>query len=537
MSKKTPFNVSIMTVNEPLIEHLQPVEVMDLYEGASHNLHPKGLFSSELFGRRGDPIRQQLFSYIDIRQQIIHPLMYETLVSLKAMYEGIIQGTVYATWDAKLGDFVKSNELEGDTGYAFFFKHFKDLKPVMNNSRLRRTNITLFEKYKDKATHHHVLVLPAGLRDIEESEDGRVKKDEVNDYYTKLLSISNLVSGNGNDASQDVSRRLLQNTHNAIFDYFRNILKGKKGFIQDKFASRRIFNGTRNTIIAKKTARSHLHAPNFPDAMSTGLGLYQTAKGILPITKYHLLKFITARIPPAGDSAILVDPKTLQEVFVNLSLDLLDAWTTGEGMEKFINKYFETTLRHKPVKIGEHYLALVYKDDQHFKIFQDIRQLPEGFDKTRVAPITYAELLYLCNYQGWNRYRVWVTRYPVTSMGSDYPSKVYVYTTVKGQVLVELDDDWQPQPEKVALEFPITGMAFMDATIPDSTHLSGDDLGADFDGDQVSVDYVYTEEALEEVDAILHGWEHYLSPYGGMRFSTQTATINLVLHNMTGEPL
>lgn len=537
MSAKKPFNVSIMSVTPQTVEHLQPVEVMDLYDGASQNLHPKGLFSAELFGRRGDPIRQQLFSYIDIRQPIIHPLMYETLVSLKAMYEGIIQGTVYATWDAKLGDFVKSNELEGQTGYAFFFKHFKDLKPVMNKSRLRRTNIEVFEKYKDKATHHHVLVLPAGLRDLEESEDGRVKKDEINDHYTKLLSIANLVTGNHDDASQDVSRRLLQNTHNAIFDHLRTILKGKKGFIQDKFASRRIFNGTRNTIIAKKSARKDLHAKNFPDAMSTGVGLYQLAKGILPVTKYHLLKFITQRIPPGGDAAILVDPNTLQEVFVNLSFELLDTWTTGEGMEKFINKYFDTSLRHKPVKVGHHYLALVYKDDEVFKVFQDIRQLPEGFDKTRVAPITYAELLYLCNYRQWNRYRCWVTRYPVTGMGSEYPSKVYVYTTVKGQTLTELDEEWKPDPTKVALEFPIEGLSFMDATIPDSTHLSSIDLNADFDGDQVSVDFVYTEEALEEMDQILHSWEHYLSPYGGMRFSTQTATVQLVLHNMTGEPV
>jgi hypothetical protein len=58
-----------------------------------------------------------------------------------------------------------------------------------------------------------------------------------------------------------------------------------------------------------------------------------------------------------------------------------------------------------------------------------------------------------------------------------------------------------------------------------------------FDGDKGSLDYTYSEEGIEEVDAILSNRETYLSPSGGFKDDLITDTIELVLYNLTGDPL
>ena len=64
---------------------------------------------------------------------------------------------------------------------------------------------------------------------------------------------------------------------NQIFDYFQTILSGKHGFLQSKWGSRRIFNGTRNVIFAMDPSVENLGFPNQPKSTDTVVGMYQLA--------------------------------------------------------------------------------------------------------------------------------------------------------------------------------------------------------------------------------------------------------------------
>jgi len=162
MAKKPPFNLEILQVDKRSLQGVPQITVLDITDGATDNLHPEGLFSTEFFGRKGEDRRTEQFAYIDMHTRILHPILYDAYSKLKGLYKGILEGTDYADWDAKEKDFVRSNELDGQTGYAFFIKHMADIKFKRTGSAERDDRILLIQKNMDRALIRYLLVLPAG---------------------------------------------------------------------------------------------------------------------------------------------------------------------------------------------------------------------------------------------------------------------------------------------------------------------------------------------------------------------------------------
>lgn len=540
-NSQIPFNVSILNLTPEKLKLLRPVKSPDVHDGVTGNFNEDGLFSVLTFGRVGDEMRDTRFSYIDIHLNIFHPTIYRALVQLRGLYRDIMAGTAYAIFDDKEGDFILANELTGETGYAFFLKHWKKIKYRESKSPVRTERIRMIQKYQAIATTKNILVMPAGLRDYVVDSTGRGTQDEINDVYRRILGASKvIVSADGTETSPlyDNSRKALQQGFNDVYDHVLRMITGKKGFIQEKYGSRRIFNGTRNVISAMDTSTADLDEVNSPDYTDTILGMFQVAKGALPLTIFLLRNGWLGKVFSVGDSstsARLIDPKTLKSEMVDLPPDVRDRWITVEGLEKVIESMRIVENRHKPVMLEDRYLGLVYRGpDNTFKIFGDITELPEGFDRKNVAPLTLIELIYLSGYKRWNTLKTIVTRYPVTGIGSTYPSTIYTKTTMKGEVRTELGDDWNPMEDSVALEFPsYEPLAYVDSQVIHPSRLGG--LGADFDGDTASSTIVYTQESIDEIDKLLNSREAYLDPRGGFKASCNVQTVQLVLRNMTGD--
>ena len=470
-----------MDLSKPGVKKLTPVTSLDAYDGGTKNFHDDGLFSVKIFGPVGSEIRDQQFSAINIKTTILHPVIYSRLIKLKALYQDILSGNKYALWDEEAKDFVASNEMEGQTGFAFFLEHWKKIEFKQTGSSQRDQRIQLIEKYKDISLVDKVLIIPAGLRELFVDENGREKEDDINSLYRRVLGISNTigVSGKATETENfDNTRHLLQLAFNDIYNYLENILRGKRGFIENKWGKRRIFYGTRNVITSMDTSVPDLDKPNSPGLNDTVIGLYQLCKSILPKTKYLLLSgYLDKAFGSSDGKALLINRKTLKQEYVDISSEVFDKWFTNEGIEKFINGYRDVASRHNPVVIEDHYLALLFRFNNTFKVFFDIDELPEGYDKNNVTPLTKCQLLYLSGFTEWNKTVGFVTRYPVTSKDSIYPSTVYCKTTVKGELRYELDDQWN-ETDRAALEFPIESIKdHTESMSPHSSKLST--LGAD----------------------------------------------------------
>lgn len=537
-----PFNVTILEPTPDKLQALRPVRSLAVYEGAGGNFHEDGLFSVSTFGRVGDDARDQRFSFIDIKTSILHPLVHRSLIRLKALYGEILTGRGYATWDATLKDFVPANELVGSTGFSFFMSHYPELQLRESKSAVRTQRVGLIRKYQKSAALSKILVIPAGLRDFEVDAQGRQSQDEINDIYRKVLSASNTVADTDSKNTSPVldnSRRLLQERFNEIYDTLERMITGKKGFFQNKYGSRRVFNGTRNVISAMNTSSTYLGGPTSPRITDTILGLFQVAKGALPVTVGLLRGGFLSEVFSVGTSstqAKLVNPKTLRGEIVDLPLKTRDRWITVEGLERVVESYRVVANRHSPIVIDGYYLGLMYKGpDGTFRMFHDIQDLPEHLDRKHVEPISLVQLLYLAGYQRWNTLKAIVTRYPVAGLGSTYPSTVYCKTSIIGEVRRELGQDWQPlDATHTALEFPTKEpLAFVDSQVLHSSRLAG--LAADFDGDTASATFVYSDEAIAEIDQHFKSKEAYLDPRGGFKASTDVDTVAWVLRNMTGD--
>jgi hypothetical protein len=533
-----PFNIRILVLTDKLLEGIRPVTALDIFDGNTSNFHENGLYSTLTFGRTGDPNRNKRVSYIDIKVPIFHPIIYNVLTSMKHLYAGIMAGQEYAIWNKEINDFERSNSLEGKTGFGFFVDHWKDIDYGNTKSTSREQSVRLLKKYQADAFTSKIVVMPAGLRDIEIKND-RVNEDEINKIYRSLLGISNTISTTAvriNPEILDTARFNLQKKFNELYAFIESMIRGKKKMMQGKWASRKIFNGTRNVITTTDITPSYLGEEGGVDFNNTQVGLYQGLKAILPVARFYIRnEYLSKCFPDIHAPAMLVNKKTLKSEQVPMKAEYFDRWATNEGIEKIITSFSDENLRHRPIEVDGHYLALIYAGpDGTFKFIQDIDEVPPGREKSDVHPITLCELLYLSLYRRANKYPLFVTRYPVAGVGSIYPSRTYLRTTVDYEKRVELGDNWEALgKDHTAYQFPIMGRPFINSLIPHPTKLKG--LGADHDGDTASCNCTYSDDSIEEVEEFLSLRRAYVGTDGRFLSTTSIDTVDLLLYNLTGD--
>lgn len=542
MSQRAPFNLKILKLTPQRLEAVRAVTSLDIFDGMSSNFHEDGLFSVATFGRVGSDDRDRRFGFIDIKTDIFHPLVHKRIIQLKQFYEKVMNGREYARYDDDKRELVQCQPDEdgAGTGYGFFCTWWPRIEFHKNKSLSRNLRVDFIEKYRASAMTDKILVMPAGLRDVEIDDQGRHKTDEINEPYGKLIAVSNTLSNASsmeNSSFLDGPRLSLQRSFGVIYDLVDQRLYGKKGFIQAKYGSRAIFNGTRNVITSMDTSTELFGGPRTMQIYHTQIGLYQTVKGCLPVACHKLASGWLSHVFGAGDSnALLVNPKTMKPEYVSVSVDVLDRWTSVEGLEKVISSFGEIHRRQATIDIEGYWLGLVYADEKHFKVFNDIDELPEGFDRKNVFPLNLTTLLYLSGYREWYTLPIFVTRFPVTGVGSMYPNLVYTRTTMKARPLEELGHDWEPLGEDyVAREFPDQALdaVFMDSMSPHPAYLVG--LGADFDGDTSSGDIVYTKEARESTYKYLFSRASLVNPSGELYTPADNDILALVLNNLLSD--
>ncbi|ATA65432.1 putative DNA-directed RNA polymerase beta subunit [Serratia phage vB_SmaM_ 2050HW] len=161
-----PFNIFIMDVTPELIRSMRATTTTEIFETGTRNFNRDGLFSVETYGTLGSPERDGRFSYINLNTSIFHPLIYKRLGTLKRLYTEIIEGTRYAIFDEEKKDFIPADETVGETGFAFFVKHFPNLVIEEGDSEIRNLRVRLINENRNKAMLERILVMPAGLRDL-----------------------------------------------------------------------------------------------------------------------------------------------------------------------------------------------------------------------------------------------------------------------------------------------------------------------------------------------------------------------------------
>ncbi|MGI9212453.1 MAG: hypothetical protein ACR2HF_08250 [Methylococcaceae bacterium] len=478
-----PFNIHLLIPTDEMVRGIPPITTLDTFEPSTKNFTSNGLFSTEIFGKVGDERRNRTFSYIRLNIGLMHPVVFKALKELKQLYGDILSGKGYAVWDQQLKDFVKSTPMDGRTGYQFFLSHYAEIEFEKRPSHQRMFNINLVEKYRTTPLIDKLVILPAGLRDYEYDEEGKPSEGEINKPYKRMLALAGMINPTTlktNPEAVDALRFQMQEIFIEIYDYFRNLMEGKGKMILGKWASRKIFNSTRNVITALIQKVDELDSPRLMGQNETLIGLYQFLKSALPIVFFDLRTgFLSQVFQGPNTPAVLVDKKTLKSKLIEVESTVYDEWMTNEGLQKVINRFGEEELRHQVLELPEGYFGLIYKGpDGTFRIFQDIDELPAERDRAHVEPLSFCELLYTAIYERAPTLPGMVTRYPITGYGSIYPSFPHVKATVRTEVRTQLDAQWQ-KTDSVAPEFPIRGEGGVNSMSPALNKLGR--LGADSD--------------------------------------------------------
>lgn len=397
---------------------------------------PDGLYSDEIFGAMGTKDRNVKPGYISLKVPIYHPLIYKTILSLKTLYKNIIEGKTKVKFDENERDFVI--DPDGDTGFEFFIKNFDKIELHDNDSDQRRHKIMLIDKYRgEKNLVIKWIVIPAGLRDYSVNKKGQPEEDEINGLYRNLLfatNVLNAINTNSNLKSIDSIRLKIQNSVVAIYDYLQTLIDGKSKFIQEKWSKRAVTFGTRNVLTPSPILVNDLNSENVIEFNDTVVGLLQFIKGIQPVVIGKIRAFLSGILDNESNRAVLVNKKTLRSELTEISNKERDAWLSTEGLGSTINKLLNRDIMMSPISFNDnYYLLLIYDDGRNIRIVSNNDY--QGIDKNYVRPITYIELFYLAVYDVRKKYPATVTRYPITGLGSIYPTNIYLKTTTDSRTV------------------------------------------------------------------------------------------------------
>lgn len=532
---KNLFNVDLMVIEQQHLPYLKEVKSLGIFENNSKVFDPLGLFSTEIFGQVGSKDRLEKAGYIDLRLPILHPLCYQHLISLNKLYDGILAGKIIVRYDADIGDFVE-DRTNGSTGFEYFMNYLPYLQfKNPNNSQDRANRIALVKRAISKEFWLDKLyVIPAGIRDYYIDAKGRPNIDEINEIYRKILITTNLLRNNAieksNYSAYDIPRYKLQLLVLEVFDYIKTLVSGKKGFIEGKWASRGIMGGTRNVLTASASPIKDLNDPSAAGFNHTIVGLYQYTKAIEPLAMHELLKkFILGVISPYSNTARVIDSKTLETTYKTLDVKAKDFWIKKEGLTSLFNKIKQDVIKNQPAMVGTDYLCLVEDKGSTIYLVRDTNNLPDGVNKKNLRPITYGELIYIAVADTVKNVRCTVTRYPITLIGSIYPSRPYLKSTDLGRKVNLITENG----EYTYYEYPIIGRQYISSVTVHSSHEPA--LNSDHDGDSllgcVVVRYVTenTNNVINELDLksnIINNKEHIM-PIANKRVMYTGGLINL----------
>jgi hypothetical protein len=156
-------------------------------------------------------------------------------------------------------------------------------------------------------------------------------------------------------------------------------------------------------------------------------------------------------------------------------------------------------------------------------------------DKTLVSPLTLAELLYISLAPVIARFPGDATRYPITGIGSIYPSNTYMMSTnnAEARTWTVINTD-NKVIDYVFKEFPLRNETFFDAMAVNAARLGR--LGADHDGDMMSWSVAYSEEAVTETRNYFNSRKGYIGPDGQFMASVALLTTEFAFHNLSRNP-
>ena len=196
---------------------------------------PQSLWSETIFGTIGSRDRRTQYGYIQLKNNFIHPVIFNLLTVCSEYTSKIIN---------KKSSYIVSNkryieDVNGETGIAFLIRTLPDIDLQLICKKDKLESASFLEQNKHNIIIDKFIVIPASYRDIDLSKkDSMQTMSEVNNIYKDILYINSQLSGE--EYLDTILIEKLQIALNKLVTWFQAQLKGKKGVLRGSMLKKRL---------------------------------------------------------------------------------------------------------------------------------------------------------------------------------------------------------------------------------------------------------------------------------------------------------
>ena len=496
-----------------------------------------GLLSNRIFGITPDD-KAGVFAYIDLNKYFLHPVCYKAWFKIEPKLKDCIAKIKYFSLD-KDGYLVE--DPRGENGIEFLKKNIDKIKfrSSEGKSIKRDIRVKFLDMNRNSMFINKYIVIPVFYRDTnsKDASKGTVGVSKINRLYQQLILSANHIKDTqeyGFDMSGSLDLRL-QETLLEIYDWFcgnnnKNIQKTDAGFgiKRGKFGVLRTANQSKTSDYAARLVitSAELKANTPADMNATFdksmVPLSAAIAAFAPFVRFTVRRFFEREFAGTEQYPVIVNGKVEYKVVKDPFIQFSDERISAE-MEQFIHGYNNRLI---PVK--------VQLDDgteafMNFKgSFKPAGVEPESIYNRR---LTWLDVLYICTKEATKNKMVLMSRFPIDTRTNQITTEIDISTTNETEPMYVENDYYPLYPKFKDSDIgKDTSNMFIDTLNISNLYTGG--LGADFDGDQMTVKGVFTDEANEELRQFKTSKKNFIS-FGGNNLRSVGADVVQSLYNLT----
>lgn len=471
-----------------------------------------GLFSEEIFGMTSSE-RKRTAAYIPLYRKFMSPKAYITLKQLNRKFTKVIDGS--ATFVIKDGVLEESEE--GGTGIQWLYNNWEHIKFNKNDSEKRNQKVDLLDgSKKDDIFIDKLFVVPPFYRDVnlqQVAEGGSPKVPEVTNLYSAIIRNANALKNS--DTFVFMDNALSAKTQDLIvevYNLWKSKIEKKYGYIR-KFLLGKSVDWCSRIVITGNNEKAETPEDVKIDFYHTGVPLSHTISMATPFVMYWVKRFFKVRLYDNKDAFPIVDRKTGKTIYVKLENP--DVYYNDEFIERQMDRFISSPgSRFDKVEV-----PIRKSEKEKYGITEPVYLTFTGYrgklttmqkeeDKVE-RHLTWTDIFYLAAKDSTEDKHIVVTRYPVLDyLGSIY-TRITILSTRNTEPMIINDVYYSDYP---VIDFSIPqerlDTYFIDSFKLNFFYLKG--LVGDHDGDQTTGKILFSKQANEDAETIMHSLTNIL---------------------------
>ena len=475
-----------------------------------------GLFSDEIFGRVPDA-KQRQFAYIDLHEKFFHPYIYEILKALlPKRFDKCAHGdgAWIITKDGELLEVKKDDPgyNEDNNGIAWLIENYHKLKFTESGSMVRSDRIKLLKSLSDDEIFiSKWIVVPVIYRDIDKNSS-IFKLPELNNNYNKIIQYSNSLRDATFNFFNNQIRYNLQQELVTIRKYGQSLIEKKHGFFHKSILGKSIDRGSRDVISVAVMNDLQRPEDNPIDIFHTGIPLAKCLIIGYDFILRYCMQFFADNFRNVSEYPV--------HKLVNGEYKIMGSIKIKDQIERFSSDYIRKKINRFKNSHGTRFeiITLEAEDGTQIPMHLSGQFAPLSSKRPLSStiinrPMTWTDLFYLAAENTIGDKYVYITRYPVTSHSSIFPSQCRVLSTIR-TIPAYIDGQFYKYYPLIDLNTPTDRISslFNDTVTMSNMYL--DALGGDYDGDTVGQKLCFTIEANAEAKEISESVRNFVSPSG-----------------------